>query len=89
MLFKKERNPVYELQKDLDKERVLLGYLDEEGKFETDDKIRYSLIEKIFNEGITNTKKVSKASKVMWGFWGFVGGACIMMILFFARILKP
>ena len=88
MLFKTKINPVFELQKQLNEENVLLGYLDKENKFETDDKIKYTLIERIFNTGVSFIKKATLINKIMWMVWGFIAGAGLMTILFLLRIIK-
>ena len=89
MLFKAKRNPVYELQKNLEKEKVLLGKIDENGQVETDDKIMYGIIEKIFEIGKDNTKKVGLKNKLIWGLIGLFIGTIGTLLLFYMRLLKP
>ena len=88
MLFKKEVNPVFELQKDLEKERILLGRIDETGKLETDDKMMYNLIEKIFDKGKKYYKKNNLISKIIWAACGFLGGSIFVTILSLLKIIK-
>ena len=89
MLFQKKKNPVLELQKQLDKERILMGKVLEDEKFETDDKIMFSLIERIFEAGKEEAVRLKLMDKIWWGFWGFIAGAFIVQLLFFTKIINP
>jgi len=89
MLFQNKKNPVFELQKKLDKEKIMIGQIVEDDKFETNDKMVFGVIEKIYNFGKETVKKDKLTNKIFWAFCGFAGGCAIVLMLFFTRILKP
>jgi hypothetical protein len=59
-MFKKEKkNPILELQKELESEgnRIVLGQVEDDGRVEVNDKLSYKIVEYIYNKGAESKKK--------------------------------
>lgn len=80
-MLKEKKNPIYELQKKLISERIVLGNIDEENNVESNDKIYYDILENIYNEGKKTVKKNNKTKNILMIIIGFASGTLIMFLL--------
>lgn len=81
-LIKNKVNPIYKLQNDLAKMKIIFGLIDEDdGKLEVNDKQTYTIIEKIYNLGVESRSKASLKSKIFWAGIALFIGLGIGMII--------
>ena len=88
-MFKKlKKNPVFELQKKLLDQKIIMGFLEDDGKLETDDKIMYTITEIIYNEAAKEEKKNDTKIKFIFAALGLVAGIFFAMLLQFILNFK-
>jgi hypothetical protein len=86
-MFKQEKkNPVLELQKELENEgnKIVLGQVEDDGRVEVNDKLSYKIVEYIYNRGIDSKKKKSTMHKIIFFIFGTALGFGACAIILFA-----
>ena len=83
-IFKKNIvNPIYEIEKQLIKDRVIITKIKEDGKFDTTEKIMFDGIEFIYNKALEGRKQNKYGWYMLWtavgGIIGFIIGALLIL----------
>jgi hypothetical protein len=73
MLGDKKPNPVYELEKKWLEQKYVVGRIDSDGNFETNEKLMFEFMNSVYQEGY-KAKKISKIWYALWTVLGFIVG---------------
>lgn len=87
-MSKPKINPVYELEKQAIKDRLLVYKVLEDGKLETSEKIMFDFMNNIYNEGVKGVNNNKKKLCIIVGILCFMAGVVLGFLVMSMLVAK-